>query len=766
MKQPLRTIIVVIALMLPVAGGAQCNPMSYSDLPFTENFNSYTPNTTFQNPCWHVLGTYSLAANIYQTTQPDGTTGPVLRMEANHYHMSGQWLVLPPVEDVHNVVISLQTKMTYYGAKLKVGVMTNPTDTSTFTLVGIFDTLSYSSWSHVEYHFSQYSGSGQYIALRTVPTNFQSIWVYIDDIVVSALECPAPRNLTVSDYVGGSVTLSWQMDGDDNQFILDVPGVCTDTVSDTSYTLTGLSPDHEYTVKLRTLCADTTSPVYTASFQTPVTVLPVPYSLSFDGVTVSEGCMHLGNAGLRLDTANYVDAPASLEFLASDTNNIFVLPQFTSEIANLCIDLFVRHSADGSWGFGSLQVGYITDPFNPTTFVAIHSYNINNTYNPDFIHIHHTFAGAPVGSRIALRHYAETNYGRWEIDRIRVSGLACPPPLVLTPLRVGSNTATIRWEPAAGADTWLVALNGDTVSVSDTFYTFIGLNADTAYVASVARLCGSDTSGWVDAFFRTRCPLITSTDLPYIEDFNDYTPGYGRPIAPCWARFEFRYGTSIPTNMSPSPEILEGNGILYVGYMSAIREYVIMPEAESVGQLSLSFRTRTPNLDKKFIVGIMVDPWVLGTFTAIDSVTPTAADTWESWRIPLSAYDGLGGHVAICVKGLPNNWGFTQSFLRGYIDDIILADTSWTPQDTTVVPPDTNMGVYAIDGRNVKIYSRDGSIVVECNDAERIEIRDAMGRLVAVRRECKGSHRIPVPAAGAYLVSVGDAPARRIVVTR
>ena len=810
MKQLILTLSVLFVLLLPATGRAQCTPIPNSSLPFSEDFDNL-PMGAFQtdNNCWHVLGYFSSTAHVTCTNQYDGTTGNALKLDALNAVSGCHWLVFPPVEDVHNTVLSFYARMSYSYIPIQVGVMTNPTDTSTFIPIRSFDTSLYAFWVPIETSMASYTGTGHYIAIRPRPNDFARGYVYIDNIVVSQAACSVPCCLSVSDYVGDSVTLSWQIDGDANQFIIDVPGLCNDTVNGTSYTITGLSYDREYTVNLRTLCTtDTVSDVYRSTFRTPVTSMPLPYLLSFDSVTLPEGCMPLGNAALRLDTVNYVDAPASLEFLDSDLNNILVLPQFTSEVADLCIDLFVRHSADGSWGWGSLQVGYVTDPYSPASFVALQSYNIFNTYNPGFIHVHQTFAGAPEGSRIAVRHYAETNYGHWEIDRIRVSSVSCPPPVLLTSLRVGSNTATIRWQTLSTSDTWLVALNGDTASVTDTFYTFTGLNADTAYIASVAHLCGSDTSGWVDALIRTRCPLITSADLPYIEDFSGYTLGFGQPIDPCWTRFKFSETGSMSTNSTPSPYNLNGEEVLAVGYMGSAREYVILPEADSISHLSLSFRTNTIYLDKKYFVGVMVDPWNFETFTTLDTVTPTVAATWESWRIPLSEYNDLGGHVAIRVEGLPNSYGSPRGFGLGYIDDITLADTGWAlpdtipippdtiplppdtipfppdtiplppdtiplppdtiplPPDTIPTPPDTSVvGLCIVDGMSVKVYSHVGSIIVDGAANKPVAVYDLMGRIVAIKesRLDRLTFRLPV---GTYLVRIGDGPARRVAILR
>lgn len=67
---------------------------------------------------------------------------------------------------------------------------------------------------------------------------------------------------------------------------------------------------------------------------------------------------------------------------------------------------------------------------------------------------------------------------------------------------------------------------------------------------------------------------------------------------------------------------------------------------------------------------------------------------------------------------------------------------------------------------SVKLYQRNGQIVVEGAEGYPVYLYDVVGRLLATRRETAQDVLLDVPASGAYLVKIGDAPARRIVVRR
>ena len=66
------------------------------------------------------------------------------------------------------------------------------------------------------------------------------------------------------------------------------------------------------------------------------------------------------------------------------------------------------------------------------------------------------------------------------------------------------------------------------------------------------------------------------------------------------------------------------------------------------------------------------------------------------------------------------------------------------------------VGIDNVDADNIKVYSRDGRIVVEGADGETVHIFDMMGRTI---------HNEALPT-GIYLVRVGDHPARKVAVIR
>ncbi len=75
-------------------------------------------------------------------------------------------------------------------------------------------------------------------------------------------------------------------------------------------------------------------------------------------------------------------------------------------------------------------------------------------------------------------------------------------------------------------------------------------------------------------------------------------------------------------------------------------------------------------------------------------------------------------------------------------------------------------GIDGVDTIAANIYVTNGQIVVEGAEGYPVCLYDVVGRLLATRRETAQEVLLDVPASGAYLVKIGDAPARRIVVRR
>ena len=107
-------------------------------------------------------------------------------------------------------------------------------------------------------------------------------------------------------------------------------------------------------------------------------------------------------------------------------------------------------------------------------------------------------------------------------------------------------------------------------------------------------------------------------------------------------------------------------------------------------------------------------------------------------------------------------------FARSISDTVYVHDTVWI-HDTLYVHDTiyiTEQGIGDVNTTNVMVYQRDGQIVVEGDFDGQVALYDVNGRVLAVKRNDMGTIRFDVTASGAYLIKVGNHPARKIVVVR
>ena len=91
--------------------------------------------------------------------------------------------------------------------------------------------------------------------------------------------------------------------------------------------------------------------------------------------------------------------------------------------------------------------------------------------------------------------------------------------------------------------------------------------------------------------------------------------------------------------------------------------------------------------------------------------------------------------------------------------------TVWSDWSLPVVFMTLDIDEVEEDG--VHIYSRDRQLVIEASETTTVQVSDMLGRRLKgkIKNE-KGEILFDVPAAGVYMVKVGERPAKRVVVIR
>ena len=263
--------------------------------------------------------------------------------------------------------------------------------------------------------------------------------------------------------------------------------------------------------------------------------------------------------------------------------------------------------------------------------------------------------------------------------------ISCPKPGALTVADITSSSATLNWIAGGEEEEWLVSVNGGAyTTVYEYSIVLDNLDANTQYTVVVRALCGEgDTSLPATETFRTRCESIAT--LPYSYGFEDAaSSGAAYPLNPCWNK-----GTNYTTTAYPYPYSQQKHSGLYSLYMystSTYYSYAAMPAfVEDISNLYLSFwAMKTSAAYGHVAVGVMSDPENIATFDTVALLQVEDLNTWETFDVDFSAYEGNGGYIAfLAYKGAA-----TSNYV--YIDDITVmhVPTCFRPTDMTVLTYD------------------------------------------------------------------------------
>ena len=251
-----------------------------TSLPLMENFDSYpgatsTSVSTNNLPvCWtnYNAGTstsYSGYPIIYNssTYAVSGTNSMRFYTSATATTYSDQIAILPQIDvntlPINTLQLSFDARRnsSSYSFNLVVGVMSDPTNASTFVPV---QTLSIPSTSYSNYlvPLTQYTGTGSYIALKAPQPTSSYNQGYVDNVILDfAPLCERPTSVTASNVTASTADINWIPGGNETDWeVVVVPSganINTGTPEPTSthpYTVENLNANTAYDVYVHADC--------------------------------------------------------------------------------------------------------------------------------------------------------------------------------------------------------------------------------------------------------------------------------------------------------------------------------------------------------------------------------------------------------------------------------------------------------------------------------------------------------------------------------
>jgi hypothetical protein len=533
--------------------------VAVSTLPWNdEDFTDVTTGSSVYNipDCWNRIAYESSWYGTMPYVQ-NGSSGHSGSGSKYLYFYGGQTpaaIILPAfAEKTGKLAVSFWYKSntySYYG-DVQIGYMTDPTDASSFTLLKTLDKVA--DWTFVNAFAMAGAPDDSYIAIRFAGGTSDYCSLYIDGVSVDlAPSCLAPSAPTASDITINSAKLTWTANSGESawtlQYSTDGETWTDKAVSAKPYTLEGLSANTLYYVRVKAKCGATDESSYgeIASFRTACgAISTLPWKYGFEDATdeTLPACWNSIPYDYYGTDIPYVDSYSTanngskyMYFYGggASSSSIAILPEFEESISGLVLSFYYKNGSVNA-NYAKLKVGYITDPSDASSFVAVETLDQVTSYakvGP------FAFTGAPAGAHMAIQFAGgSAAYGTAYIDDITVDvAPSCILPSGVKATSVTDESAVISWTAGGSETAWALQYkryDGDwsaDINVTTASYTLTGLDANTNYYVRVKALCGGeDISDWTNSLnFKTTCGVNA---MPFEENFSSSSV-----LPDCWER--------------------------------------------------------------------------------------------------------------------------------------------------------------------------------------------------------------------------------------
>lgn len=575
-----------------------CIDIAHADLPYTQQFESAASAA-----CWRKLGTVNFSSQT--------TSGGVTERFCNLFFLDS-YAIMPPIDYVNDLQVSFRVK----SGPVMVGVMDDPTDTATF--VPIHECFSNgAAWNNYTVRFNRYDGYGRYIAFRAWPNEYGVGGCYIDDVLLEPIQgCLPVESLHVESHSDTSAVVLWTDYDSTNLYRVQCIGgttFFTDTVATQGITLTGLAPETQYVVTVRTLCdSATASTDTTVNFSTYPSCMK-PLAVTVDSVTRSTARVHWTEPN-SLGTYRVVLRPSPL-----GTDTISAVTVVGDTVCLL------------------------------TGLPSVRRYRVDV-------------------SQLCSGTWTDSEWETFDND------YSCPGPQGVAVDSVTSTTAVITVSDSGGADHLVILTTGyqsDTLNVTTPQFILTGLQPASQYTIRVYSRCADSTfSDFVSATFATACSMVTHADLPYVEDFDNAIVGSVNSLSPCWSFRSFAPSNYTGMYRPDGGQYhgATGHSLYVLAQQPDWPFFIALPEVDSLDDLMLKLWVYCNwSGDSKIDFGIMSNPADTTTFQVIDTYIPAVSQKWVEVSVPFRGYGSMGHYPAMRVGVVGSTFG--DPF---FLDDITL----------------------------------------------------------------------------------------------
>ncbi|MBO5960593.1 MAG: choice-of-anchor J domain-containing protein, partial [Paludibacteraceae bacterium] len=441
------------------------------------------------------------------------------------------YVILPrlSVDSIQKLQVTFAYKTpTYTYSKLRVGVVDDPADEGSFTLIEELSSLksnaSTGQWITVTVSFANYKGQGKYIAFQQEAVRYQNkeggtnTSTFLDDIKVEYMpECAKATALQTSQETSTSALLTWA--GNATSYDLKVSStrmedmtamadIFNGTLTENTKQITGLKPGTSYRWYVKPTCGTEWSSWTINTIVTDKDTMSIPYKQDFNSYfygtasNLPNGWTFLGGYSTvpYLNTTNY-SAPASMYVGGSTSASSYAVTPCMKAPVNKLQATFMCYTTNVTY---KMQVGVMTDPADQTTFVPMDTveFEAKNEWQETTVEFaNYTGAGCYIAFKVG-----ELTGGPVYIDDLTISIIpSCKMVDVIDLTDFTSNSVQVNWAPRGEETEWTLYygpagfdLNkaGTKVTVTGKpSYKITGLEEATEYDIYVRAECGEEGYG-------------------------------------------------------------------------------------------------------------------------------------------------------------------------------------------------------------------------------------------------------------------------------
>jgi len=721
--------------------------------PFTEDWESWATGANTLSACF----TQTAGMQVAGSGSPNAAvkTGNCIKFNGTSSNKEPM-LVLPefdkPIKTLQLTMNASPYSASYVGdaSYTEIGVL-EANDNFVKIAEYRFNLSDVKAWDEVFVNFSAYTGEGGRIAIRTpYATVNKTIHICFDNLVVEEVPlCGKITTIEVENIDSVSANISWAKGKAENKWNLKVsstelddPATATADIFDgqldvQNKALTGLDGNTTYYVYVQSVdevleCEGKWSNA--TVFRTLCKLQAFPYDEDFQSYETT-------GAGNLPDCATICGEDADHSYIstkgtgnkalyinqkAKEHKNYFVFPALRTDDVRklqLSMQVWVGSTATSTYRY---QVGIMTDPNDPSTFVSLHNEELLGSSNPydrsyKFDNYHGDETGTKFGGYIAIspRDYTlangNTNYTSMYIDNVTIDFIeTCFKPVDLTG-EIGTDTVKLSWNSDNEGASYLVRVFADKdadpktdapvaeTTVTDKEAVIRNLTGNTTYYAYVQALCSeTDKSKWSSVYqFKTECPDTRA--IPYEEGFDGDT----EPLTDyCWTSFKIQGSSACTTDYlakASTSAKKDGTRGLYLQFseipsqaggscVGTHRSAAITPEldVESLKQLLLYFDIKSSSTTTK--AAVKIEAVSDETMDAEAIYVTTIENVGNSWQ---KAYVNLS-QLYTSAQPFKRLRFSTTTATSAYIDNLVITN------DLNAVLPVENLKLQMLSESTIK----------------------------------------------------------------